>query len=379
MSALPLRVLFFNEGNLGKYVLGQGQLAGALRTGLDADPSLQGSFSGLEPLGPAGMALATRPVPGLSKLNLDQRTLRWHLVQAVRARRALERGIAASRPDVVHVHSHSVALLSGAQMRRVPFVLSVDAAVEQWGRMPAWADRRGSARETAVSRMLERRAFAGAAQVVAWSEWARDGVQREEPRARVVAHHPGVDLERYRPAPHEPRERPRVLFIGGRYDEKGGPDLLAAMEGMLGVTAELDLVTPAEVEPRPGLRVHRLEPADPELLALHQQADVLCLPSLGDASPWVVLEALACGTPVVGTAVGAIPEMLGGGEAGLIVEPGDRRGLRGALDALLGDPARRREMGAAGRALAEARYDARRQFPLLAELLHAAAAGRRPV
>lgn len=368
-----LRVLFFNEGNLGTFVLGQGQLTGALQAGLEGEPAMQGAFAGLEPLGRVTNALATRWLPVLGPRNLDMRTLRWHVVQAARARRALAREIAASRPDVVWVHSHSVALLSVGLMRRVPFVLSVDASVEQWGQMPAWRERKGSPRETAPSMALERRATAEAALVVAWSRWAKEGIEREQPRARVVAHHPGVDLERYRPQPREPRVLPRVLFVGGRFEEKGGPDLLAALEGELGETVELDMVTPAEVEPRRGLRTHRLTPADPELLRLHQQADVLCLPTHGDASPWVVLEALACGTPVVASALGAIPEMVGHGSAGVLVEAGDRRGLREALAGLLGEEARRRALGAAGRELCEASYDARRQFPRLAELLRDAA------
>jgi len=62
------------------------------------------------------------------------------------------------------------------------------------------------------------------------------------------------------------RARARVLFVGGRFAQKGGEDLLHALDGLLGEQVELDLVTPAEVAPRPGLRVHRLESADPELL-----------------------------------------------------------------------------------------------------------------
>jgi glycosyltransferase involved in cell wall biosynthesis len=210
--------------------------------------------------------------------------------------------------------------------------------------------------------------FEQAALVTAWTAWARRGVEREVPAANVVEHHPGIDLRRYVPAPRSTRERARVLFVGGRFAEKGGEDLLQALRERIGKDVELDLVTPAaDIQSRAGVTVHRLGASDPELLALYQQADLLCLPTYGDTNPWVVLEAMACGTPVVSTPVGAIPEMLGDGRAGVVVPLGEPRALGEALDALLGDERRREQLGRAGRALCEQRYDARRQFALLAE------------
>ena len=166
-----------------------------------------------------------------------------------------------------------------------------------------------------------------------------------------------------------------MLFVGGRFREKGGEDLLDALGEDLGRTAELDLVTPARVAERPGLRVHRLSPGDPRVLELQQQADLLCLPTHGDTNPWALLEAMACGTPVVSSPVGAIGEMLDDGRAGVLVPHGDPRSLREALRALLGDPVRRVELAAAARSLCEVRYDARRQFPILAERLRSLTAG----
>jgi glycosyltransferase involved in cell wall biosynthesis len=119
--------------------------------------------------------------------------------------------------------------------------------------------------------------------------------------------------------------------------------------------------------------VHRLQADDPDLVALYQQADLLCLPSHGDAVPWVVLEAMATATPVVASGVGAIPELLDGERAGVIVPAGDVAALRAAVTGLLGDPDRRAELGARGRALAEERYDARRQSAAILERVAAVA------
>ena len=361
-----MRVLFFNEGNLGSHILGQGQLDAALHAGLSSAPDVETHFAGLTPMGRWARAGAVRPIPLLAARNLDFRALRWHLIQAFRARQQLQRELSAWPADIVHVHSHSLALTMSDVMRRVPVVLSLDTTVVDWWAMPAWRPAESYASMMiAPSRALERHALERAALTLAWTDWARRGAEREAPRARVINHHPGIDLKRYRPAPRRPRERPRVLFVGGRFAEKGGDDLLAALGEDLGRTVDLDLVTPAPVPERPGVRVHRLAASDPELLVLHQQADVLCLPTQGDACPWAVLEAMACGTPVISTRIGGIPDLLDGDRAGVLVPYGDPRSLGEAVRDLLGDEPRRTMLAGRARERCEQRYDARRQFSRL--------------
>jgi glycosyltransferase involved in cell wall biosynthesis len=365
-----MRVLFFNEGNLGTHILGQGQLDAALRIGVGEADGLEARFAGLAPLGRWSGAAASRPVPLMGGVDEGLSTLRWHLVQSLRARAALRRELAAWPADLVHLHSQSVAMLAGPRITGAPVVVSLDTTVRDWSQMPAWrAGGHAADAALAPSRALERRTLRAAPLVLAWTAWARRAVERDAPGANVAAHHPGLDLSLYRPAERRERALPRILFVGGRFAEKGGEDLLEALGEDLGVAVELDIVTAAPVAARPGVRVHRLSPGDPRLLDLHQQADVLCLPTYGDTNPWAILEAMACGTPVVASAVGAIPELLDGGRTGVIAPYGDPARLGDALRALLGDPARRRGLAAAGRELCERRYDARRQFPLLVELL----------
>ncbi len=361
-----MQILFFNEGNLGSQVMGQGQLDEALRTGLERRLDVQARFAGLATMGRAWKALATHPVPVLGRRELDLRTLRWHAAQSLRATAAIERELRHEPADALFVHSHSVAFAMAARMRRTPTFLSVDATVEDWAQMPAWRSERPTEHASmAPSRALERRALKRAELVFAWTAWSRRGVERASPSARVTELHPGIDLERYRPARRSPRERPRLLFVGGRFAEKGGPELIAALGERLGAQVELDVVTPAEVDPRPGLRVHRLGASDPQLLELLQQADLFCLPTRGDAVPWAVLEAMACGTPVLATKIGGIPDLLDDGEAGVLVDQGQERQLGEALSRLLADGALRTRLAARARERCEQLYDARRQVPLL--------------
>jgi len=373
-----VRVLFFNEGDLDTHVLGHGRLDAALQVGCAGTTGLEARFAGLAPLSGRADAFAHRRIRVLRKADLDFVVLRWHLVQSLRARRALREQLASWPADVVHLYTPAVALAMGDLMRTTPVVLSTGATVHDWWAMPAWRRTQPHAELTiAASRLLERRALRQAALVLARTGWARRQTEQEAPGVRVVEHHPGIDLDRYRPAERRPRERPRVLFVGSRFKEKGGEDLLAALDGLLGVDLELDLVTPVDVPARPGVRVHRLTREDPRLLELQQQADVMCLPTWGDTNPWAITEALACGTPVVSTRIGGIPDLLGGEEAGVLIGHGDRRALREALLALARDPDRRRRLGGAARRRAEERYDARRQFARLAGHLREAVAAHR--
>ena len=128
------------------------------------------------------------------------------------------------------MYSHAISFGMIAAMRRVPVVLATDTAVWDWWAMPAWRPTQPYAPLTiAPSRVLERRALQRAALVLARTAWTRRTLERDAPGAHVVEYHPGIDLNRYRPVPRRERSRPSVLFVGGRFVEKGGEDLLAAL------------------------------------------------------------------------------------------------------------------------------------------------------
>lgn len=101
--------------------------------------------------------------------------------------------------------------------------------------------------------------------------------------------------------------------------------------------------------------------SDAELAALMASAEICCVPSLYEGFSLPTVEAMSCGTPVVASRAGALPEVVGVGpdgtsECALLVEPGDSEALASALRSLLESPTERARLGAAGRQRALERY-----------------------
>lgn len=97
--------------------------------------------------------------------------------------------------------------------------------------------------------------------------------------------------------------------------------------------------------------------SDAELAEVVGSAEIACVPSLYEGFSLPTVEAMACGTPLVVSRAGAIPEVVGqDGDCADLVTPGDVGELAAALDALLDDPERRLRMGAAGRRRALDRF-----------------------
>ncbi len=91
-----------------------------------------------------------------------------------------------------------------------------------------------------------------------------------------------------------------------------------------------------------------------ELAALLASAEIACVPSLYEGFSLPAVEAMSCGTPLVATRAGAIPEVVG--DAAVLVEPRDADGLAGAIRSLLDDPAGAVRLGTAGRERVVAKY-----------------------
>jgi glycosyltransferase involved in cell wall biosynthesis len=94
-----------------------------------------------------------------------------------------------------------------------------------------------------------------------------------------------------------------------------------------------------------------------DIAAIVRSADVFVLSSLSEGLPLAILEAMFAARPIVASEVGDVGKALGHGEAGVLVEPGNSYELAVAVDQLLGDPVRARELGEAARRRAAAHYE----------------------
>ena len=113
-----------------------------------------------------------------------------------------------------------------------------------------------------------------------------------------------------------------------------------------------------------------------ELFDEYMRADALCLPcrvvgSDRDGMPNVLVEAMACGTPVVTTGISGIPELVSDGVNGLLVDPDDPAALASAIARLDSDRRSAERLGSAGRATVRERFDGDRLAGRLAELFQA--------
>lgn len=361
-------VLFLNQGRASDNgVLGIERVEGVLRENCAADSRITARFEKLPPF--SGLAKCARtPIRPLGRL--DFAPARWQLARSAVARRRVRGVLRDSEVDAIHVTTHVPALLFGSVFERLPVSVAVDVPIWEWQRtlrgLPPGAP---VAFDMAGVVALERKAFERAALVLAWTDTVKHQIESLSDHARVVRHHDGVDLTRFRPLASRPSQGPlRVLFVGNRFEQKGGLLLLEALRSHLDRGVRLDVVTGAQVGAVDGVRVHRLSPGE-ELAELFRAADVFCLPSGADAVPWVLLEAMASATPVVACPVGSVGELVSTRGAGLLVPAGDAAALREALERLFDDAVLRREMGENGRAECEERFDARKQGTVLVDLL----------
>jgi starch synthase len=200
-------------------------------------------------------------------------------------------------------------------------------------------------------------------------------------KIRVI--HNGIDVERYKPTV-KPEvlgkyginpERPYILFVGRITHQKGIMHLLRAAEHLTnGVQVVLCATDPDteelgrevdrqidELKAKNGraiIHVSTFVPTD-DIISLYSQAAIFVCPSIYEPFGIINLEAMACGTPVVATAVGGIKEVVVSEETGLLVPfdhqcPEDHepraaaelaQNLAQAMNTLLNDPGRRRTMG----------------------------------
>jgi glycosyltransferase involved in cell wall biosynthesis len=259
------------------------------------------------------------------------------------------------RPDIVHAHDpHAVSTaalavsMSTAQpvpplvaSRRVDFHLKKNS-FSQWKYRQV---RTFITASGAIARILR-----------------ADGI----PPGQIVTVHEGIDAERIahiEPASVHaafwlPTHAPLIGNIGALVPHKGQRHLVDAAASVLRDVPDARVVILGEGELRGSLEhqvkalhleKHVLLPGfRDDVLALLKGFDVFVMCSETEGLGTSILDAMACGKPVVGTRTGGIPEVIEDGVTGLLVEPRDSQSLADAITTLLKDEALRTRMGAAG-------------------------------
>lgn len=289
-------------------------------------------------------------------------------------------------PDIVHCHtwySHFAGCLI-KQLAGVPLVLTTHSLEPH---RPWKAEQLGTAYQ--ASTWIERTAYQNADGVVAVSNSMRRDVHAlygvAADRIRVI--HNGIDLDEYRPTPSTDvldqygidRDAPFVLFVGRITRQKGIVHLVKAIRHLApGMQVVLCAGAPdtKEIAAEMTAAVDRARAATSnrvvwisemlpksKVIALYSQAALFVCPSVYEPFGIINLEAMACETPVVASAVGGIPEVVDDGQTGVLVpivprpggdgEPADpeqfARDLADAINALMADPKRRQAMATRAR------------------------------
>lgn len=302
------------------------------------------------------------------------------IVGAVRAILEIARLYRTERPDIVH-HVALKPVLFGALAARLAF--------PSGKRMPArlsaiMGSGGGLARDRRLAR-IER-------YLLGWAlRWAASSgriiVQNPEDGAALTSfgvdrmrislvRGSGVDTTYFQPLPQPAGESVTIAFVGRMLRSKGVLDAVAALRKLRkrGIAVEL-LLAGSPDDNRDSLKAAELRALGDEpgitwlgqiedVRTVWQHAAISVLPtSYGEGVPLALLEAAACGRPVIASDTPGCREIVRHGETGLLVPPHDIDALADAVAALAADPARRNAMGMAGRALVERDFAA----PLIAE------------
>ncbi|MBI3637642.1 MAG: glycogen synthase [Candidatus Rokubacteria bacterium] len=274
--------------------------------------------------------------------------------------------------DVAHAHTW-YADMAGVWIRtlhRIPLIVTLHSMEPL---RPWKADQLGSG--YLLSSWIERTGVEVADRVIAVSNKMREDILAhfEVDPKKVVVIHNGIDPSRFvRTEQRDALARrgvtePYVLFVGRITDQKG---IFHLMDAAARLPEGVQVVFCASAPDTPEIeeRMRRAIPQHPnvlwipemvpleDVLQLYSHAAVFACPSVYEPFGLINLEAMACETPVVASAVGGILEVVEDGKTGYLVPPARPAELAAAITRVLDDPAQARAIGQAGRRRVEGKF-----------------------
>jgi glycosyltransferase involved in cell wall biosynthesis len=283
--------------------------------------------------------------------------------------------LAQKKIKVLHLNTavkaslwRKLALFSLARAFGVPIVLHVHG-----GGMDEYL-----ARSSPLLQRLTTRMFQKASSVLVlgeyWRTYAIEGLGCKPEKVQVLPNALADPFPGQPSAPARTNTTPHLLFLGEVGTRKGVDVLLNALAPLSALAWQLTLAGNGNLDTfkkqAAGLGLEQRVRftgwiSMEESAALLKNADAVVLPSRAENMPLSVLEGMAYGLPVIASALGAVPEMLGEGACGLLVPAGEIPPLTAALEKLLTQPLLQKSLGDAGRARFLKQYSMDSYIPAL--------------
>ncbi len=267
--------------------------------------------------------------------------------------------------DVVHTHTWYSAF--AGVMAKVLYDIPLVCTVHSLEPLRPWKEEQ-LGRSYHLSTWAEKHALENADRIISVSKQAREDILRHfnvEPE-RIAIIHNGIDPDLYRPVDCDETRKAfdipgdYILFVGRTSRQKGMEHLIAAMRSVdPGVqcvcctsapdTKEIEEEMAARVAAEPRVTWINSLLREDQYVELYANARVFVCPSVYEPFGIINLEAMACETPVVASAVGGILETVVDRQTGILVPPADPMALAAAVNELLRRPELAAEMGKNGR------------------------------
>lgn len=289
------------------------------------------------------------------------------------------------KPALIHAHfgTDAAIVLPLAMRRRIPLVVTFHGFDAQRSRLAQLTTLRPY---DLMFVLRERMLYRYAARIIAVSEYLKGClIRRGCPADKIAVHYIGVDTQKFVPG-NRRRKSFRIINVSRHVPWKGVDTILRALRLVAKRFPDAELIQVGWGTESDSLaRLARCLGIADRVTWLGQQPSERVLEALQSSSVYVhasrldeagqteafgiaLLEAQACGLPVVASNSGGIPEAIVDGETGLLFDENDHQALANRLCELLADPAKTREMGQRAREMVVERFDIRAQTAILENL-----------